>query len=194
MEIEITKRVLWSDAIFEFELKEINNDIIYDYYQKYRNESNGVIRSNMGGWQADVKYGDNEEIDEVIRQITHSINHIFSDIYQHDRKLQLINMWLNANSIGNSNAYHTHPGCSYSAVYYIKTNNEPTNGEISFCRPESFGIASVLGHDTQSEFLRQYASFTPKQGFAYVFPAWLMHQVSSNLDGYERVVLAMNCN
>ena len=47
-------------------------------------------------------------------------------------KTKVSNSWLNSNEMGESNAFHTHPGSLFSGVYYVNASKHKLNGHINF--------------------------------------------------------------
>lgn len=194
--LKITRRELWTDSIFEVFPHEIDDQKLYNFYQELSSKE-GVQKSNRGGWQKDVHLNECEELDELVHQLTMATNHIIQDVFKFSGKVEMNNMWLNANRYGHSNVYHTHPGACFSAVYYIKSNNSEDCGQIGFTRQESHSIAWIkhlLGDDEDPSNTQFNVSsyLNPIQGIGYIFPSWYGHQVTPNLTNDERVILALN--
>lgn len=201
LEMTIKRRVLWDESIFESKLPEIDNQDILNYYQHLKSNDSGIKRSNVGGWQKEVNFGDCPGLDDMFEKITHAVNHIFTDVFKMDENLMMANAWLNSNNMGHSNSLHTHPGCLFSGVYYVTGQGEPQCGNINFCRDLSHTVENTL---TISEKTRQYAaegreklwntsqSLPAKESYAYLFAPWLVHEVSANFTNIDRVVVGIN--
>ena len=114
---------IWSMEI------ECDNEIIldecYDLEKKY---SNGVQKSNVGGWQSnvfDLKTIKKYETPTIQDLAAYRID-VTSDLIEcHsayckisvDYRRDEIGWWININRGYSYNVYHTHPGCSMIAVY-----------------------------------------------------------------------------
>jgi len=201
LEMSIKRRVLWSESIFETKLPEIDNRDILNYYQHLKSIDPGIQRSNVGGWQKEVGFGDCDGLDDMFDKITHVVNHIFTDVFKMDENLMVSNAWLNSNNTNHKNSLHTHPGCLFSGVYYVTGQNEPECGNINFCRDLAHSVENTL---TISQKTRQYC-FGEREKFwntsqslpaiesnAYLFAPWLVHEVSPNFTDTDRVVIGMN--
>lgn len=201
--IGIERHTLWSDSVFEASFDDVDNDSILEFYNSITDK--GVKRSNVGGWQYDVKTGECAAYDDVMDKCVHVVNHIFNDIYGIEIDVRLANSWLNSNNIGDSNCFHTHPGSLFSGVYYINASKEKGNGSINFIRNDHHTIEEfknkISGAMGKNSYLKtedkQFASCSfmqPKQGHAYLFPPWFGHEVRRNYTESNRLVIGMNFN
>ena len=190
------------DALFQIQLQEeINNQNIIDYKNYIKSkEPEGVIRSNDEGWQLDIPRGVCHEIEKMVCLMEDNVTDIFNNVYGFDTKIQLANMWLNENPRGGSNAYHTHPGCIFSGVYYIAATGDPEQGQICIQRDSHHVYADLntRSHKVEpqgnvdSPEIRTHANFIAQEGSAYVFPPHFNHMVTKNNTDISRVVMGMN--
>ncbi|MFO8127923.1 TIGR02466 family protein [Yoonia sp.] len=163
---------------------------------RMRAASEGVQKSNRGGWHSDGNIFDNPAaciqslqkaasaaIHDLTRQVTSRV-----DPADLDMKL---NGWMNANPQGGFNAPHTHPGAHWSGVYYVSQPavDEGNSGMIEFLDPRS---------DLPNWRILQANSFRPKRkirpdaGEIILFPSYLVHWVYPNETADERVTIAFN--
>lgn len=163
---------------------------------RMRAASEGVQKSNRGGWHSDGNIFDNPAeciqglrkaavaaIHDLTRQITSRV-----DPADLDMKLS---GWMNANPPGGFNAPHTHPGAHWSGVYYVSQPavDEGNSGMIEFLDPRS---------DLPNWRILRANSFRPKRkirpdaGEIILFPSYLVHWVYPNETGDERVTIAFN--
>ena len=95
-----------------------------------------------------------------------------------------INYWVNINTPGSRNTFHTHKEDDFSCVYYIQGTD---TGDLRFPNP-----ANILGDCSKfSPFTRDFM-FAPKDGDLILFPSWLAHEVEPNLSSRERINIAFN--
>jgi uncharacterized protein (TIGR02466 family) len=197
----INSSPLWSDTMHTAELINIDNDRIVDYCHRVQAESEGKIVSNIGGFQYHLNQGDLsecKEINQVTQQCTTIVNQIFEETFQVKlkREIYLSGAWINNNHYTTHNIKHNHPGATFVAVYYARTNGKQSNGALSFVNPQTFQAQATMidlleENDINRTFSMQQ-DYAPQQNFAVFFPPWIMHQVLPNLDGYERISIAMN--
>lgn len=108
----------------------------------------------------------------------------FSENFITKKKPVLINAWVNINHPGHSQEFHTHPECAFSAVYYIKVNND--SGNLQFLNPaEMFGEANNF-------YLKTRERYSPCEGDLVIFRSTTPHRVLVNKSLEDRVSLAMN--
>jgi hypothetical protein len=102
-------------------------------------------------------------------------------------RLQMIDVWLNAQRAGDYNPMHTHGG-SFSGVIFLRVppqiHNDSFDGQLCFHGPEEWHIQSFRTG------MAQYV--LPVAGEFYVFPAWQPHSVPPFRGDGERWSLAFN--
>ena len=84
----------------------------------------------------DVDILDNDELSDIKKVLTDSVNEYFKEIVKPDKdiKLYITTSWINMNKNGESHHPHKHPNSIVSAVLYIDTCEEDT---ISFINKSS---------------------------------------------------------
>jgi uncharacterized protein (TIGR02466 family) len=96
------------------------------------------IKKNPAGNNitSDVDILDNDELSDIKKVLTDSVNEYFKEIVKPDKdiKLYITTSWINMNKNGESHHPHKHPNSIVSAVLYIDTCEEDT---ISFINKSS---------------------------------------------------------
>jgi len=208
MEINIKRHELWTESMFEIHLPDIDNESIIKFYDEIEKVDPGQKRSNIGGWQREVNPGECQAYDELMYMMAYAVTDIFRNVFKLPIDLAIANSWLNSNILGENNAFHTHPGCVYSGVYYINASKDKENGSITFVNPQHHVIEDWISNlplrsngdidHKQCEVLhedKQFAStqhFEPKSNYAYVFPPWTGHEVRKNPHSFNRLVAGIN--
>lgn len=100
------------------------------------------------------------------------------------RKVKISNAWININSKGHSQEFHVHPMCTFSAIYYIKINND--SGALEIMNPAEMFSVPEIGN------FRNRDSYQPKEGDLIIFRSNVPHRVLINKSTEDRVSLAMN--
>lgn len=192
--MHILRRTLWSDEVFEINVSNVDNCAIKDYYITKRKESPGVKRSNRGGWQCDVPFGECQPIDDLIYRLEVCTQHIFYNVFKFDFEVRLAHCWLNCNSKNESNAMHTHPHSIFSGVYYIDVEDSYEQGAVRFIRRDSTPefILDFSKDNPVDPLFSSEARLIPKKSYAYLFAPWTLHEVEPNQLDKERLVLAFN--
>ena len=159
--------------------------------QERRNNSEGVIKSNIGGWQSgNIIYPDSPfsvflDINTICQEFAKDTLKINKDVYVNYA-------WININQKGNLNQMHTHPGCILSGVYYVKTPEEC--GNIEFLHPGIDLMAFALdGVETNYNVYNSSKWWLPsKANTLYIFPSWIKHSVQPNNSDEERISISFN--
>jgi uncharacterized protein (TIGR02466 family) len=134
-------------------------------------------RNNGGGngISVDENFLDNDELSDVKRVLTDSVNEYFKKVVNpnKDTKLYITISWLNVSQNGESHHSHHHQNSIVSGVFYIDTCEEDT---ISFGTPNP----NMFGHFNFSEYSELtsdewiYPATTDR---LIVFPSTLQHRV-----------------
>jgi len=198
----IDTQELWSEKLFRSELHNIDNQALAEYVDQLKTRSQGRFASNVGGFQHLLKPEHVTEcpaIGDVLEQCTQIANQILTETLNCDlrRPLYHSSCWLNSNDYNSHNAKHLHPNASMICVYYIKTSGSEENGTLSVVNPLLFHTVNTFANvmknlgDVYRVFNSQ-VDVIPKENQAVFFFPWVEHMVMPNLDGYERISLAIN--
>lgn len=161
----------------------------------------GIDRSNIGGWHSDtemLQWGG----DAAKRLALATLQ--LCGAHTHDRGLRGttaprfemgLEMWANVSPPGASNQSHAHPGCVWSAVYYVDDGGDRDGGKLVLHDPRfpmnrMAAPDLVFAADGQMEEMR--VEIAPEPGRLVVFPAWLMHSVKPHRGPRERISIALN--
>lgn len=100
-----------------------------------------------------------------------------------------IEAWANVNVKGDANHAHIHPGCPWSGVYCVSTDQN-AGGHIRFTdpRPAALMIAHPLNPFNATNNLR----INPVPGLFIAFPSFLYHSVDVYQGERPRISLAFN--
>lgn len=106
--------------------------------------------------------------------------------------LELSDLWALVNDDGAGTYRHAHPNAVLSGVYYVSA--PPGSGDLVFFDPSRAGDGIRLGVSTPTVFNQRRREFSPVEGEALFFPAWLEHEVApSSFDGdVSRICLSYN--
>jgi len=159
--------------------------------------------SNLGGWQStwDIAEWGGGEVRTIL-----AFARQFADKMTVDRQGQpapqnwRMNAWANVNRLGHGNEFHTHPGCVWSASYYVDDGgiaDDPSlGGQFEIQDPR--GVAPAMFRPDLVPNVPNGASFgaseiiSPTAGTLLMFPSWLSHAVRPYTGGGSRISIAMN--
>jgi len=199
MIIEQTKyEKLFSTPVFRYHFPE-HADLdraLLDEGAVMRASSEGVTKSNRGGWHSEGNLFDRQTpcikvlrtlAEEAVENATRKVG-AKSDLAS--LKLRLF-AWMNANPAGGYNAPHTHPGSHWSGVYYVSQPDveEGNSGMIEFLDPRTdLPNWRIL----KAPAFKLKKKIRPVPGDMILFPSYLVHWVHPNETDEERVTIAFN--
>lgn len=163
---------------------------------RQREASEGVRKSNRGGWHSKGNLFSGEA--ECVRTLR---GHVRTAIVTATRQLapkfklseheMKLFAWMNVNPPHGFNAPHTHPGAHWSGVYYVSQPEveEGNSGMIEFLTPRTDLPQMRL---LKAPAFRSKKKIRPEPGEIVIFPSYLVHWVYPNESGEERVTIAFN--
>ena len=172
-------------------------------FQLQREDSEGVILSNVGGWQSNpILEEKHEEFVRLKREITQYLEIYHLKIYQEmvfkENVTQNIkDIWVNINEKYHYNDWHIH-GSNLSGIYYIKHDGSNENGNLTFKHPIHHWQYIMRSHwpyeliEEYNEATSEYIDITPKSNMLLIFPSWLEHKAENNLKDDTRISLSFN--
>ena len=162
-----------------------------------------VSHSNLGGWQSDTNFLEwgGAPARKLLATITQAIDQLTSDRMGRAVKIDWhCNGWANVNRSGHGNEFHTHPGCYWSAVYYVDDGgigaSPELGGELELADPRGVAPAMHAPHlgfalpGGQSAGVSE--TIRPHSGLLVVFPSWLSHAVRPYRGSGIRISIAIN--
>ena len=149
-------------------------------------------RNNGGNAiSVDENFLDNDELSDVKRVLTDSVNEYFKKVVNpnKDTKLYITISWLNVTENGESHHSHHHQNSIVSGVFYIDTCEEDT---ISFINPR-FDMFGNFCFSKNSNIPGAW-DFPATNGKLLIFPSTLKHHVKPrpNTCKGRRISLSFN--
>jgi len=177
------------------EHKELNAALLTEGEQ-LRSQSEGVVKSNQGGWHSAGNLFDHDAPSiKVLRALAQECVHASMTKIGAKADLETLKMklfaWMNVNPSLGYNAPHAHPGAHWSGVYYVSQpeKEDGKSGMIEFLSPRvdlhSWRILDAPPFRTKKRW-------RPMPGDMVLFPSYLMHWVYPNETEEERVTIAFN--
>jgi uncharacterized protein (TIGR02466 family) len=165
--------------------------------QKYcfdiMSKDTGRTVSNSGGWQSQDLKGVHLVLNELFEDIEHHGNILAKELYLKN-SLKIDNIWININGYKDYNLTHSHINTFLSGVFYVKC---PKNcGNIVFNHPTQNTQQYNWGgnkFDKLSKYSYGTINGQSIENRMYLFPSWLEHFVTPNLNETEkRISIAFN--
>ena len=164
-----------------------------EYCLDMMNTQDGRNISNRGGWQSNDLKGVHMVLNELFEDIEHHGN-MFAKKCHFKKSLSIDNIWININGYKDYNVTHSHTQTLISGTFYVKC---PTDcGNIVFNHPTQ----NTQQYDWRGERFEKLGKYSygtvngeSVENRLYMFPSWLEHQVTPNLNKNEkRISIAFN--
>jgi len=168
----IEKYNLFSTPVYYYNFTKLDGKALIKLLYKWKNNSQGVQKSNELGWQSSAINGDEWS------EFSNLSNYIKKCIYDiHKIGIHHIEYWGNISPPLAFNAIHEHGNSPfhYSGVFYLQTDK--LTGNINF----------TDRYNTSS-----HHSFSPNPGDLLLFPPYSPHWVKPNKSKKDRVSIAFN--
>lgn len=179
------------------------NARLLEAIRKHRDESEGVDRSNLGGWHSDIdmQHWGGEPARAVAQFAIEQVGEHMIDIARAGKRQFNwgVDMWANINGPGDANQMHCHPGSIWSAVYYPDPGGaeiEGNGGELLLEDPRYpmaySTVTDLVLRMPDREPMYSQVAIRPQAGLLVMFPSWLRHSVRPHKGDRERVSIAIN--
>lgn len=101
--------------------------------------------------------------------------------------------WANTDNTSAIDVKHCHPGCVFAAIYYVKASGA-VSGNLIVHTPviplEHYILAPLV--EQPNIFNSTSWAIPPMTGKLVIIPGWLVHSVSKNNSGDDRISIAMD--
>ena len=169
---------------------EVRNKLIDYVYEYKKNDPDGNIISNRGGWQS--KNFSVQKEDDILHSLI--INCLASFPYIKESYNIFADAWININPSGSYNIKHNHPTCDLAGVLWIKCPKDC--GEIIFDNPSAFQTFKTINayEDKFKDVNKIHHTyfFPPVEGRVLIFPSHLDHNVKENKSKEDRISVSFN--
>lgn len=202
MSVKLESKIVFPNVVWTTTELDVDRKWLKDYTDICRKEDpNGVLKSNSGGWQSQPFTNDKWEHPKMPPEMKNFKDKLDEVVFDASNQLGLPKLtigstWFNINGYKDYNKEHTHPNSLISGVYYPSISEPDKMGEINFIRTD--GGEYYIDHDIDDEnykytdYTGQIASRIPEDGLLILFPSWLHHDVSSNMSQSERYSISFN--
>ena len=101
--------------------------------------------------------------------------------------------WVNIGSKLSFNYPHNHPGSNFSGIYYVKVpTKRKDSGLLQFLDPRGGVRPYALGVKELKDPFNDNFTIVPDEKMLIIFPSWLQHWVTPNLQEEDRISIACN--
>jgi uncharacterized protein (TIGR02466 family) len=165
------------------------NLMILDYIYYLEKSSEGVSKTNIGGWQSEDNFFESKNTQILVKNLENSISAIQEGL-QITNSLYIDGAWANINRTGHFNARHVHPRSYLSGVYYVQASQN--SGSIVFHSPVNCKEMIEPSYFELSTITANVMKYEPKVGRCIIFPSWLYHSVEPNFSSDDRISISFN--
>jgi uncharacterized protein (TIGR02466 family) len=186
---------LFPTPMWTVQVTGIDNEEIKNYCYTIKSKSDGVNRSNVGGWHSDpyqiVKPYPNS-FKELLVDTSEFVNKYCSQLTGFE-DLVLGNYWFNVNQPNTYNQSHDHYGSILSAVYYVEAEGENV-GNFEVHRGDAAEYYLKKPDISAGNHWFSFVNYIckPYTGMLLIIPSWVKHSVGINKTDGDRISLAMN--
>jgi uncharacterized protein (TIGR02466 family) len=181
---------IWSDAA-------PLNPVLRARILEHEKRHPGTALTNYGGWHSE--YGRLEFCGDAGVRL---IEHVHAMIEEATRRLYAsfgqpasptnwrLSVWANVNRRGDFNQVHTHPGATWSGVYYV----DHGDGDVSAAGTpiQLFDPDPARTNLFFPELLASSVTFKPAPGLMILFPSYVPHAVPPHGGDHPRISVAFN--
>jgi uncharacterized protein (TIGR02466 family) len=157
----------------------------------------GNARTNVGGWHSETgalefcgKAGE-RLIRHMRDMIEEATRRLYAQFNMPPEPLSwTLNAWANVNRRGDFNTMHTHPGATWSGVYYVdhgQSSADAAGTAIHLSDPCPTRTGTFFPALSSSTFL-----FRPTPGLMILFPSYVPHAVPPHQGEHPRISIAFN--
>jgi uncharacterized protein (TIGR02466 family) len=166
---------------------------------RQRQASEGVRRSNVGGWHSELGLLEwaGEPGRALVARMVAMANHATRLLMQEHQVSAprfgwKVSAWANLNLAGDWNKMHFHSGSTWSGTYYVSGGDpapadRPGAGNLAFLDPLLAAQMSFF-----SGILPQFHEVMPRPGLMVLFPSYLQHIVQPYVGQRPRISIAFN--
>lgn len=197
---------LWPVLFYDFQWEDhaMHADrlraVCYDLEQ--RKQTSGVAVDAKGGlYESDFDFL--KQADASVQALANWINQCFFRAAAAANKqywakgmniqLNVHESWCHITRDGGYHDMHTHPGSSWSAIYYLDTGDMDKgrkNGVNRFFCPYH---SMYIDAGTAWTAANTSVDFVATPGMMIVFPSWIQHNAVTYRGSQDRIVIAANC-
>ena len=180
---------------FRFEKFRTFNEELSNYiYKLYEEDSEGVDRSNRGGWHSKTfELNDKNSIQlKFALELQKYILKTFTNLgwRTENQNIRIREMWAIINKKDDFNVVHTHPNSLLSAAYYVKAPNNCGRFQIEDLNIVKRHASPLIAN--QNELNMNVAGLEVTEGDLLIFPGYLPHKVARNETDDDRIVISFN--
>jgi len=173
------------------------NAELRDRVLEHERQHPGMELTNRGGWHSSTGNlefcgaAGNRLIERIQATIQEATLRVYAEYGQRPEPWDwAFSIWANVNRRGDFNQIHTHPGATWSGVYYVdhgETTSDAAGTAIHLFDPNPARTNIFFPELSASEVL-----FKPDPGLMILFPSYVPHAVLPHRGERPRISIAFN--
>ncbi|MEM9765272.1 MAG: 2OG-Fe(II) oxygenase family protein [Pseudomonadota bacterium] len=184
---------------YEWPASDALNESLREMILAKEAESDGIKRSNVGGWHSenDLLAWEGSAIEtfrDRLKKFSSDITAVLLSAGDNKKAKLTFSMeaWANVSREGNYNSVHDHPMAHLSGVYYVSCTGLdptiPTAGRLELLDPRvAINQMRLKGSIYEGRYV-----IDPAPGLMVFFPSWLKHIVHPYRGTGERISISFN--
>jgi uncharacterized protein (TIGR02466 family) len=181
---------IWADSA---ELNRQLREAILEHERRHQ----GNAQTNIGGWHSEpgtLEFCGSAgaaligRMDEMVKEATLRLHADFARTPQ--PVSWTLSAWANVNRRGDFNQMHTHPGATWSGVYYVDYGESRDDAEGTAI--QLYDPYPARANVFFPELSTANVLFRPEPGLMILFPSYVPHAVPPHRGDRERISIAFN--
>jgi uncharacterized protein (TIGR02466 family) len=172
------------------------NTVISERIFAHRRKAASESRSNVGGWHSET--GELEFLEDARAPLMAQMHQLADEatrrvLAEEGAPAVAVQWrffgWANISNTGDSHGAHTHPGSTWSGVYYVDTGESASgeSGRLQFVDPSQGRANTFLSY-----LLPSSVEIAPQASLMVLFPSYLVHAVLPHRGARSRLSIAFN--
>lgn len=173
------------------------NPALRDTILRHAASEAGETLTNFGGWHSATGLLEfcgeaGQRLIRMMHAMTQEATHrLYTEFERPIEPLSwTLSAWANVNRAGDYNSMHTHPGATWSGVYYVDDGEADGSAEataIQLADPNPARTSLFF-----PELSSQTVQFRPQPGLMILFPSYVPHTVPPHRGPRPRISIAFN--
>ena len=148
----IQEFIPFKDYMYIGNVNEIDLDKLQVFVDSvYSSDKEGRQFSNRGGWQSNDLYpfqnlySEHTTFSQLLDCLKSTLFFGLKESTENEFNIEVGNSWININTEGDFNIFHSHPGGIYSSVFYLTDDNSPIMfADLNTARSAFIGFTKTL--------------------------------------------------
>ena len=180
----------WGPLLFKAELR--SKDL--KECAKLCSKNSSFVNEKLAGVIEHEHYVSSANFSKIIEPYLNTFGQCYNQWYGVPLKKDIIitSAWVNFMSPGEFNPPHTHTGCDFSSVFFIKMPEQIREENKKF-KGVGIGPGSLsFSYGESQPYSLCTKQFLPKEGDFFMFPSTLVHFVYPFMSKEERITISAN--